>query len=1340
MPHLLVRLIFSLFIFNSFISQAQSIDPDPTRWIKYSQTYFKIPVAQNGLYRLTTANLQQAGVPVEQIDPTTVQLFHRGIEQAIYVAGEADNHFDADDFLEFYGRGNDGTQDSLLYRPRNVQPHTYYSLFNDTTAYFLTWQLDGKLGRRMRAYTDTTYAGLTPEPYHWAEELRLFTDNYPGWAAGIPPKIEYSFYEAGEGYTGVMQQKGKPYTNTFSLTNPVRTGPNPYIDVLLAGRSYTEHLVECQIGPAVDTQRQVDTVRFSTYDNARIQKEINWGDVSTNGQLIVSTTSQADDAIDTYSASYIRLRYPQQLTTNNQPSRTFKLVSNPAGRSLIDVTDALPGTRFWDISDPTAPVQIGATRVSANSIRLVVRGSDTARTLLSASQPKSASGIHPVTFTDWTNRKPTYLIISHEALMRPATGTTNAVQEYAAYRASAQGGNHDTLTVTMHQLIDQYSYGERHPLAIRRFANQLFRQSEGSLQYMLLIGRSRSTPGVRHDPNQALLDMVMTAGFPGSDLVFTTGLTSPGLDSLLNEVPAIPTGRINAGTPQEVINYLNKVKEYENLSTNTLWRKNLLHLSGGETPAEVTLFRHLVDTYRDQAVEQSLGARVTTLSKTTDQLVEPINVVKPVNEGVGLMTFFGHSGLDVTDLDIGFCSNDALGYRNKGKYPLLLVNGCAIGNFFYGRPTLSTDWVLTPDRGAIAAIAHSHLGYPDVMHQYSTTLYNLLTDSAQLDKSIGQLQIETIRRLLAQPSDGRALANCQQMVLQGDPAIRLFPFRTPDYVLTTGGLTIQSTNQRPLSPSSDSVQIRAIVQNVGQYQRSTLPVRIRRFVNGRESGIFNWVLPRSVAYCDTLTLTLPNEQDTEGQNRFEVTINPADSPAVRSEINHANNQAIAEVELASPRPILIYPAPGSVVKTMAVQLTAMYVSNTSHTFDVELDSTARFDSPIHQKQRLMATTIISYPTTLLNHPNTTYYWRIRLADPSADSAWVTGSFTYAPDRALTGLPEGQIRLASPLPTAIQQGDVINIPVEFTNLSPYPFADSLVVRQTIYAAGLSNPLTTQWRHKALVGNDTLRFTSSIATEKLPGLNRIVLTVNPHLQPEYSFLNNTLDLTLPVQPDVVGPLLEVAFDGARLTDGSVISAQPVIDVLVADENRSLIRRDTTGLDLFLQRPKKNARFERVSWQNATIYPDEKDNVFRIRFQSTKLAEGSYHVLITARDVVGNAAVPYQASFQIVNNHRLADLTIYPNPFRDQARFAFTLTGDQAPMNVTITLSDLNGRMLRQLKQPVRIGLNEWVWDGRTADGELLPAGVYVYKLAIVDSSEWPIDASLTERVSGRIVLIR
>ena len=1323
-------------------SWAQS-QPPGNEWINYQQTYLKIPVAQPGMYRITSAELQKAGLPTATVDPTTIQLFHRGVEQAIYIEGEADKRIDATDFLEFYGRANDGVPDSLLYVPHNAQPHPYYSLFSDTTAYFLTWQPNqspgtGKPGKRMTSYTDTDYAGLTPEPYHWAEELRVFSEMYPGYAAGIPPKIEYSHYEAGEGHTGTIQQRGKPYDLPFTLSNAFRNGPAPQIDLLLAGRDYTNHRVECLAGPSAGTRRGIDSVAFSVYDNAHIRQDVAWSNVADDGRLLISTVSHNEGpSDDRYSVSYVRLRYPQRITANNQPLRTYHLAVTESGRSLIEVSTVAADMRFWDITDPTAPIRLGFTANTASAARLVVRNADQSRTLLSANQVKSVAAIQPISFINRSKRRPTYVIVSHESLMQVATGTANAVQTYAAYRASAAGGSYDTLTVTMQELIDQFSYGERHPLAIRRFVDHLFRQSRASGQaprFLLLLGRSRSAPGVRHDPRQATLDMVMTYGFPSSDHLFTAGL-----NGFPDNVPALPTGRVNAAGPQEVIDYLNKVREFERLPTDALWRKNLLHLSGGGTPAETALFRGLVDGFRDRAVQTSLGARVATLSKQTDNPVEQLNVSQAVNEGVGLMTFFGHSGLDVTDLDIGFCSNDAFGYQNKGKYPFLLINGCAIGNFFYGRPTLTTDWVLTPDRGAIAAIAQSHLGYVPYLNAYSTTFYTLLSDSLWLNKSIGHLQQETIRRVLLNSPDGQSLANVQQLVLQGDPAIRLFPFDTPDYAITSGGLTIRGADEQPLTTRSDSVRIRAVVQNTGQYRQGKLPVRVRRTVNGRESGVFNLTLPRSVAYRDTVMLTIPNERDADGQNGFEVTINPT---GTLPETNQTNNAAQVDITVAGQGPVLIYPPMGGTVQTRSVPLAAESFGSGKLTFELELDTTSRFDSPALVKQRILATGSITYPATLVGPAKTLFYWRIRAVGAAV---WSTASFLFDPTGAATGLPEGQIRLAGTLPADIRQGDVVTVPMRFANLSPYPFGDSLVVRQTIYAAGLTNPQTTQWTVKSPAGNDTLRVDTRIATEILPGINRVVLTVNPRLQPEYSFLNNTLDLLLPVQPDVLGPVLEVAIDGTRIDADAVVSSRPAIDIVVADDNRSLIRRDTLGLDLYLQRTVPNQptdwRHARLSWRNATVQPTGADNVFRLRYPSAELTEGTYRLLVTARDALGNRAIPYEMPFRVLNEQRLTDLTVYPNPFRDRVRFAFQLTGRQAPDVLVITIGDLTGRVVRHLRLAGRIGLNEWLWNGQSDGGDLLPAGLYLYRLTVSsDGQDWPIADGIANKLHGRLILTR
>ena len=92
-----------------------SAQPFGNEWINYEQTYFRIPVTNTGVYRISSAALLDAIPQLAGTDPRNIQIFGRGQEQAIYVEGEADGTWDEGDFVEFFARKNDGWLDASLY-------------------------------------------------------------------------------------------------------------------------------------------------------------------------------------------------------------------------------------------------------------------------------------------------------------------------------------------------------------------------------------------------------------------------------------------------------------------------------------------------------------------------------------------------------------------------------------------------------------------------------------------------------------------------------------------------------------------------------------------------------------------------------------------------------------------------------------------------------------------------------------------------------------------------------------------------------------------------------------------------------------------------------------------------------------------------------------------------------------------------------------------------------------------------------------------------------------------------------------------------------------------------
>src|SRR5690606_14036527 len=205
---------------------------------------------------------------------------------------------------------------------------------------------------------------------------------------------------------------------------------------------------------------------------------------------------------------------------------------------------------------------------------------EVSRKLFLTNVVRPTTGIKRVNFRNINAAQHDYIVISHPLLMKPSGEYSDVVRAYAGYRASEEGGSYDTLVVDIHQLYDQFNYGEISPLAIHRFMKYMV--DNGSPKYLFIIGKGLDwSLNYHRNPNAPAFsvykDLVPSAGKPASDMYYTVGLGSS-----LHE-PAVPTGRISATNPAQVAAYLNKVKEMEALPFNDLWRKRIIHLSGGLT-------------------------------------------------------------------------------------------------------------------------------------------------------------------------------------------------------------------------------------------------------------------------------------------------------------------------------------------------------------------------------------------------------------------------------------------------------------------------------------------------------------------------------------------------------------------------------------------------------------------------------------------------------------------------------------------------------------------------------------------------------------------------------------
>lgn len=962
-------------------------------WIRHGQTYFKIPVAKAGLYRISFADLQQAGLSGSP-DPETFQLFHRGKEQAILVQGESDGEFNTTDFIEFYGVGNDGTLDSTLYQNPTYQPHRYYNLFSDTTVYFLTY--GDANGKRMVTFTGSS-SGLTEETYHWCEKSVIAKENY---STGVDyGDIQQTFFDEGEGWMGVpiLQNQEAAYV-IGGVTAAVPSAGNPAVEILLTGRGPMTHKVELFAG-----SRLLSAVSFAGYQSYKHTQSLEWSDIAGDGTLTIKIKVTGAGGPDRVSAGYIRVLFPQQVAMAGAPSKTFRIAENTSSVSYIKIQNPLAGTRLFDITDRAGVIQIPVE--ISTSLNAVVPSAGKPENILATSEILSPPLVKRVSFREINPALHDYIIITHPALRKPALGYTDPVKAYAEYRSLPEGGGYDTLIINIDQLYDQFNYGERSPRAIFQFMK--FFTSVNIPRYLFLIGKGLDVSyGYGRNPASftEFKDLVPSAGSPGSDMAFTAGLSNSPY------VPAVATGRLTAMHPAEVAAYLNKVKETAALPFNNLTRKNILHISGGIEEDEPVRFRTIMEGFEAVAENHYLGGQVKAISKQSTN-IKVVNIADEVNKGLGLITFFGHSAPNTLDFDIGRVTDPVMGYDNAGKYPVLLMNGCDAGSFFLNTSIFGENWINTPDKGAIGFIAHSSFGLISALQRYSSVFYEVAYgDSVFIKKGIGEVQNEVARRYLGNfGSSALAVSQVQQMVLLGDPAIQLFGAKKPDYEIKENSVYVSSFDGEAVTALTDSFRIHIPIRNFGLAKDQSLRLEVTRKLNDQSVMAYDSIIA-GVLYSDTIALVIRNtDHRGSGNNIFTVEV---DADNLVDELSETNNIASYEYFIPLNGTKNLYPYSYSIVRTRQPDLSFQYTDLRSdeREYLLEIDTLNTFDSPYKKQFLVKAKVLGKQRVELLAADTLVYYWRTRIAQPLENESrtWTVSSFTY-----INNGPEGWAQVHFP---------------------------------------------------------------------------------------------------------------------------------------------------------------------------------------------------------------------------------------------------------------------------------------------------------------------------------------
>ena len=980
----LLAIIVFLLVSSPAISQ-----PYGNEWIDYSQAYYKFPITQTGIYRISFSDLQNAGVPLVGQDPRKFQIIGRGKQQYLYIAGESDGSFDAGDYIEFYAKSNDGYLDSLVYINPTDITNPFHSLFSDTAYYFLTVS-SSTSNYRFTIETDLSFANFNSAPFVWSDVIQDYPSGYflgPTNAYGVTDPD----YVSGEGWIETTNPFGVGASVTKALATPnVANGPNAIMKAAIVGLSKDGHSLRI----VLPNSTQLDTswngalaAKFSlSIPSSSLGPTSNFTFLGLSNAYATSNNKKA--------VSYIWLRYPKQSNGGGASNIRFLVEDNPSqSKYRIDFTNVLGNQNSAYVYDLTNHRRLPVGGSGGTFSFLIPNGGLKECILTGEGQALNVVSIQSCGmngfFTNLNDlNNPHYLIVSHQSLMTEANA-------YASYRTS-QGL--PGFAVDVAELYDQFTHGiKQNPLAIRRFSE--FGLDKWNSTHLFLIGKSVMSDFQmkwRTNPEYATQNLVPSWGFPSSDNRITAGLNG-GLWQ-----PSIYIGRLAAKIPDHVQLYLNKVSDYETAASNPEpWMKRIAHFSGGANALEQTILLSYLNSYKNTLEDTLFGGIVSTFQSTTSA---PINISLAdsirnlVNGGVSVMTFFGHaagSGFDVS-------TDEPSTYANTGKYPLIVANSCLAGDIHLpdNGQSQSEPWVLLQDKGAIAFLAQITKGLQQYLHVYSSSFFKNLGQTFY-GKTLGEIISKTIAQI-QNPNNTDTKDVCLEMTLHGDPALVINSPRKPDLMVSP---SMVFTNPSDITTTLDSFELHVIITNLGLSFEDSFNIEI---IRTRPDGVqeqailYTWLgqFPNGSHFRDTLRIPFPiNLTNAAGLNRFSIHV---DNLNQIDELTNANNTIINyELLIKSPDIFPVFPYKYAIVGNQGITLKAStgdpFAPLRSYRF--QIDTTDLYNSPLLQSGIISSTGgVVSWTPTLLNTmpDSTVYYWRCitdSITNPG-NYQWRESTFQY----------------------------------------------------------------------------------------------------------------------------------------------------------------------------------------------------------------------------------------------------------------------------------------------------------------------------------------------------------
>jgi hypothetical protein len=703
-----------------------------------AQTRYTIQVDRDGIFVITYADLQKAGMPVGSVDPRQFRLMNRSSEVSIIVEGDGDGSFDPGDYLLFYGQRTD-------------------SKYSTTNAYLL----DSQPGPRSRMLTadGTSGDGAVPADFQTTvhlEEDRLYLSAQPSGTDN-----DHWYFDALVAPSGPTET-----TITTTLTHLSGNAAQATVRGLLKGYAATPlhhaqvllnaHLVEEATWP----QGAEHWIEVAVPATDLIE--------GTNSVTVRAITDQGTtDQI--LLVNWFELDYGRLYQADND---ILQFDGEAAGAWRYQVggfsTDAL---EVYDITAPLQPLRISGASVQGAgdgyqlSFQQTIGGEhrylalSTARRLLPVDIVKST----PEDLLSSDNAAD-LIIISHPDFL-------NIMQLLGDIRS---GQGYRTKVVDVQDIYELFGGGMPEPGAIHDFLAYAYAHwAPPAPTFVLLAGDGNYDPKDNlqlHEPvflPPYLADVDPWIGETAAENRFVTVV---GDDSL----PDMFLGRLPVRSQTEAKLIVNKLINYD-AADGSGWNRKLLFVA--DNPDNGGDFHSLSDAVADHYVPPAYtidkiyqGVSPYTIPSDTKAAI-----IQAINQGRLIVSYVGHASLGWWATEKLLSRTDIASLDNGDRLPFFAPMTCYDGYFIVpatatvDRSSLGEMLVRAPGKGAIASFSPAGLGIASGHDVLEKGVFTAIFQHGQ--NRIGVAVTQAKLYLYANSLSHRDLID--SYVLLGDPTTRL---------------------------------------------------------------------------------------------------------------------------------------------------------------------------------------------------------------------------------------------------------------------------------------------------------------------------------------------------------------------------------------------------------------------------------------------------------------------------------------------------------------------------------------------------------------------------------------